>query len=478
MQILVACEESQAVTIALRKLGHEAYSCDLIPCSGGHPEWHIQQDVLPLLNGYCFFKTCDGSAHYVLGRWDMLIAFPPCTYLTNASAVRMRVKGEIVAERYAKAMEAKAFFVSFLSADCAKIAVENPTPLKIVELPPYTQAIQPWQFGHPYTKRTCLWLKELPPAGPHRNHHGGCHPMGKWRMQRRTWELPALSRPQRTGPHQQGQNFPRHSRRNGGTMGRARDYLIISPPAVCGGGAWEAHMKYIASCSFGKDSLAMVLMLIERGLPLDEVVFYDTGMEFQAIYDLRDDMLPIFQQHGIKYTTLYPDNPFLYDMLERPVKGRERRGYGWCGGLCRWGTTCKLRTIDQYAERQGAKVYVGIAADETPRLQKERKPYKLFPLAEFGMTEADCLQYCYSAGYFWLEGSIRLYDILDRVSCWCCCNKNLKELRNIRQYLPEYWEKLKHLQAQLERPMKGFYKGQPRGVFELDERFAREDRDT
>lgn len=89
-------------------------------------------------------------------------------------------------------------------------------------------------------------------------------------------------------------------------------------------------MKYIASCSFGKDSLAMVLMLIERGLPLDEVVFYDTGMEFQAIYDLRDDMLPIFQQHGIKYTTLYPDSPFLYDMLERPVKGRERRGYGWC----------------------------------------------------------------------------------------------------------------------------------------------------
>lgn len=136
MQILVACEESQAVTIALRKLGHEAYSCDLIPCSGGHPEWHIQQDVLPLLNGYCFFKTCDGSAHYVLGRWDMLIAFPPCTYLTNASA------------------------------DCAKIAVENPTPLKIVELPPYTQAIQPWQFGHPYTKRTCLWLKELPPLVP------------------------------------------------------------------------------------------------------------------------------------------------------------------------------------------------------------------------------------------------------------------------------------------------------------------------
>lgn len=160
MQILVACEESQAVTIALRRLGHEAYSCDIIPCSGGHP------DVLPLLNGYCFFKTCDGTPHYVLGRWDMLIAFPPCTYLTNASAVRMRVKGQIVPERYAKAMEAKAFFMSFLDADCPKIAVENPTPMKLIGLPPYTQAIQPWQHGHPYTKRTCLWLKGLRPLEP------------------------------------------------------------------------------------------------------------------------------------------------------------------------------------------------------------------------------------------------------------------------------------------------------------------------
>lgn len=163
MKILVACEESQAVAIALRQRGHEAYSCDLIPCSGGHPEWHIQQDVLPLLDGYAFFYTCDGAPHYILGRWDMIIAFPPCTYLTNASAVRMRVKGEIVPERYAKAMEAKAFFMRFLTAECEKIAVENPTPMKIVGLPPYTQAVQPWQFGHPYTKRTCLWLKNLPP---------------------------------------------------------------------------------------------------------------------------------------------------------------------------------------------------------------------------------------------------------------------------------------------------------------------------
>lgn len=230
MQILVACEESQAVTIALRKLGHEAYSCDLIPCSGGHPEWHIQQDVLPLLNGYCFFKTCDGSAHYVLGRWDMLIAFPPCTYLTNASAVRMRVKGEIVAERYAKAMEAKAFFMSFLSADCAKIAVENPTPLKIVELPPYTQAIQPWQFGHPYTKRTCLWLKELPLLVPTEIITEGVTPWVNGGCKDAHGNYRRFQGRRERDPHQQGQNFPRHSRRNGGTMGRARNYLTISPP--------------------------------------------------------------------------------------------------------------------------------------------------------------------------------------------------------------------------------------------------------
>ena len=123
-------------------------------------------------------------------------------------------------------------------------------------------------------------------------------------------------------------------------------------------------------------------------------------------------------------------------------------------------------------------MYVGIAADEHDRLKKERKPYKIFPLASYKLTEAACLELCYAAGYFWEEdggaGVVRLYDILDRVSCWCCCNKNLKELRNIRKYLPLYWEKLKDLQRQLERPMKGFYKGQPRGVFELGERFMKE----
>lgn len=166
MKVLVACEESQAVCIAFRKLGHEAYSCDTQECSGGHPEWHIKGDVLPLINGNKPFITMDGDLHAIVGTWDLLIAFPPCTYLTNAGSVRLRIKGEINKERMEKAVEAKAFFMKFLEADCQKICVENPTPGKIHQLPQYTQAIQPWWFGHPYTKRTCLWLKNLPPPLP------------------------------------------------------------------------------------------------------------------------------------------------------------------------------------------------------------------------------------------------------------------------------------------------------------------------
>lgn len=177
MRVLVACEESQRVCIEFRKLGHEAYSCDVINPSGGHPEWHIKGDVLDVINPSVYknhyegfgnftgiqFCTMDGGEHEFPGRWDLIIAHPPYTYLTNAGAVRMRVKGEIVKERYEKAMQAKEFFLKFLNADCPRIAVENPTPMKLVDLPPYTQAIQPYQFGHPYSKRTCLWLKGLPP---------------------------------------------------------------------------------------------------------------------------------------------------------------------------------------------------------------------------------------------------------------------------------------------------------------------------
>lgn len=168
MNVLVACEESQAVTIELRKLGHRAFSCDLIECSGGHPEWHIMADCLPLLNGGCTFQTMDGVRHELQGRWDMIIAHPPCTYISNAGARFLYPggKGVLNEERLRKGIEATHFFLRFLFADCKRIAIENPVPSSVYCLPKYDQIIQPWMFGHPVQKKTCLWLKGLPKLKP------------------------------------------------------------------------------------------------------------------------------------------------------------------------------------------------------------------------------------------------------------------------------------------------------------------------
>lgn len=167
MYVLVACEESQRVCSAFRAKGHIAFSCDIDECSGGHPEWHIKQDVLPLLDGNCSFTTCDGTEHELARKWDMILGFPPCTYLTAAGAVRLYPqKGVLDMERYAKGVDAATFFRAILNADCEKIVVENPTPLKVFELPRYSQIIEPFMFGHPYKKRTCLWLKGVPELKP------------------------------------------------------------------------------------------------------------------------------------------------------------------------------------------------------------------------------------------------------------------------------------------------------------------------
>lgn len=162
LRVLIICEESQRVCIAMREHGNEAYSCDILPCSGGHPEWHINADAIPLLNGNCEFETMDGLIHRVDGRWDLIIAHPPCTYLSNAGAVRLRVNGVLNEERMEKARKAKEFFMAIYNADCRRIAIENPVPGRIHELPPYTQIIEPYWFGEPWKKRTCLWLKNLP----------------------------------------------------------------------------------------------------------------------------------------------------------------------------------------------------------------------------------------------------------------------------------------------------------------------------
>lgn len=171
MKILIACEESQAVCKAFRKKGHEAYSCDIQECSGGHPEWHIKGDVLPLLNGSCEFITADGQTHNIKGKWDMIIAHPPCTYLTAAGACRMYPqKGVVDFDRLLKAVDAMYFFYKILFCNCEKVCIENPRPLKIVKLIEETQRIQPYMWRdvaeENYTKLTYLWLKGLEPLVP------------------------------------------------------------------------------------------------------------------------------------------------------------------------------------------------------------------------------------------------------------------------------------------------------------------------
>lgn len=248
---------------------------------------------------------------------------------------------------------------------------------------------------------------------------------------------------------------------------------------------------FIAYCSHGKDIWAMVCELIRRRMPLNEVVFYDTGAEFRAIYAARDRLLPILDAYGVKYTELHPERGFFYDMLEKPVyskKNGHHCGYGWCGGVTRWGTAAKTSAMDKYVARlraDGKEVvqYVGIAADEKGRIDRNLAKGKHLPLVEWGWTERDCLEYCYSQGVTWEESGIRLYDILDRVSCWCCANKNIGELRNIRKYLPEYWEEMKRLQAGIEKPIKAARVNKKTGkttpavsIFDLDARFELEDK--
>lgn len=168
MKILVACEESQRVTMEFRKLGHEAYSADIIDQSGGHPEWHIQGDALRLINGNCEFCTTDGTKHILNGKWDMIIAFPPCTYLTNTGNAWFNVEkyGDKARERWQNRREAAEFFMQFVNADCDRIVIENPVGIMSKWYKKPSQVIHPYMFAEGVddkenyvTKRTCFWLK-------------------------------------------------------------------------------------------------------------------------------------------------------------------------------------------------------------------------------------------------------------------------------------------------------------------------------
>lgn len=209
MKILVACEESQRVCMEFRKKGHEAYSCDIIKCSGNHPEWHIWGDALRILNGDCIFKTEDGTNHYIPDKWDMIVAFPPCTHLAVSGAAWFEKK-----RADGRQKEGIEFFCKILNADCDKIAVENPVNIisgKYIEkwfpelcekygLPiKPTQHIQPYEFGEPYEKKTCLWLKGLKPlkatnvvTPPARVKYGSGRTQPEWYA--KCWSLPQEER--------------------------------------------------------------------------------------------------------------------------------------------------------------------------------------------------------------------------------------------------------------------------------------------
>lgn len=246
---------------------------------------------------------------------------------------------------------------------------------------------------------------------------------------------------------------------------------------------------YIASVSFGKDSLAMLLLILDdldnggHRYPLDEVIFFDWGMEFQAIYANRDKIKPMLAARGIKFTELKYETSFIYNFCEREVNKKDgsiQRGYSWCGGRTRWGTDRKNSTIKKYYKtlpHTQIIEYVGIAADEVPRISRAKAEGKILPLVEANMSEKDALAFCRNRGFNWQENDIDLYDIMDRVSCWCCKNNNLKELKNMYHYLPDYWGKLKELSHKTSLPYKNYsYKGSPCCTIEdLEKRFDDED---
>ena len=166
MNVLIACEESQRVCIEFRNLGHRAFSCDIMECSGGHPEWHMQGDVLPLLNGRTEFVTMDGKTHPIADRWDMIIAFPPCTKTSNAGARHLYKGRQLNIPRYYEGLIGKAMFLAIWAADCDRVIIENPTPSRVFEYPEPTQKVQPYHFGHPFTKLTLLWERGVEPLVP------------------------------------------------------------------------------------------------------------------------------------------------------------------------------------------------------------------------------------------------------------------------------------------------------------------------
>jgi 3'-phosphoadenosine 5'-phosphosulfate sulfotransferase (PAPS reductase)/FAD synthetase len=243
-------------------------------------------------------------------------------------------------------------------------------------------------------------------------------------------------------------------------------------------------MKHLASFSGGKDSTAMVLQLIERGDPLDDIIFFDTGWEFPQMYEHINKVEEYLDR---RITRLYPKRSFHYWLLERPVvaikgpnKGNIHRiGSGWPSPFRRWCTRIKVNTVNNYCG-DGVIQYIGIAANETKRLNrigkdrtkwKQRKSSTIFkyPLNEWGMKETDNLSYCYDRGFTWSG----LYDLFPRLSCFCCPLQRIGQLRNLRRNFPDLWEKMLDWDLKMGEGNRGFRNYET--VQDLEKRFSSED---
>ncbi len=229
-------------------------------------------------------------------------------------------------------------------------------------------------------------------------------------------------------------------------------------------------MKHIISFSGGKDSTAMLLMMIEKEMQIDEIIFLDTGVEFPEMYKHIEKVERYIDR---KITKLKAENSYEYMMFEhekKKGKNKGQKGYSWADFRNRWCTQyLKKQVMNRYLKEKYKNIeiieYHGIAADETKRLVKNREKNIKYPLAEWGVIEKEALEYCYNKGFDW-DG---LYKKFDRVSCWCCPLKNLKELKVIYKEYPKYWEKLKEWDSKTYRKFRVDY-----SILDLEKKFEKE----
>ena len=236
-----------------------------------------------------------------------------------------------------------------------------------------------------------------------------------------------------------------------------------SPP-----GRVQPAVRHVASFSGGKDSTAMVLRLIEEDWPLDEIVFFDWGVEFPEMYDHIDK---VENYIGRKITRLNPRRSFIDEMLNRnPLESSKRTWTGWPSPFIRWCTSIKADAMIRYSGE--SMQYIGIALDEAARRNSHylKKEQNLFPLIKWKMNESDCLAYCQNRGFTW--GG--LYDVFPRVSCYCCPLQRITDLRNLRQHYPDLWQQMLSMDTELGKPNRGFEHYNT--VHDLERRFAAEDR--